>query len=108
VIPRILTTIGTYTSHVGAFVIWAAYICLWLIFDPQSHDWLAVATMVTWLMTLFIQRAERRDTQAIQGKLDEILRALGDADNEIMHLDKKEPEEIEEKRRDIQRAPDQA
>ena len=29
-------------------------------------------------MTLAIQRAEHRDTQAIHGKLDEILHALGD------------------------------
>jgi low affinity Fe/Cu permease len=30
-------------------------------------------------MTLVIQRAEHRDTQAINAKLDEILHALGDA-----------------------------
>ena len=45
-------------------------------------------------MTLVIQRAEHRDTQAIHAKLDEILHALGDARNEIT----KEPEEIEQRR----------
>jgi len=100
----LLTKMGVYTSRLGAFAIWLAYIVSWLIFDPESHDWHTVATMATWLMTLFIQRAEHRDTQAIQGKLDEILGALGDAKNEVMHLDEKEPEEIEKKREEIQAA----
>jgi low affinity Fe/Cu permease len=49
-----------------------------------------------WLMTLFIQRAEHRDTQAIQAKLDELLKANHDAENEITRVDEKEPEEIED------------
>jgi hypothetical protein len=52
----------------------------------------------TWAMTLVIQRAEHRDTQAIHAKLDEILHALGDARNEITRMDEKEPEEIEQRR----------
>ena len=46
-------------------------------------------------MTLFIQRAEHRDTQAIQAKLDELLRAHGGARNELTNIDEREPEEIE-------------
>ena len=46
-------------------------------------------------MTLVIQRAEHRDTQAIHAKLDEILHAMGDARNELTKLDEEEPEEIE-------------
>jgi low affinity Fe/Cu permease len=34
-------------------------------------------------MTLIIQRAEHRDTQAIHAKLDELLRAEGGARNEL-------------------------
>ena len=48
-------------------------------------------------MTLVIQRAEHRDTQAIHAKLDEILHALGRR-NEITRMDEKEPEEIERRR----------
>jgi len=46
-------------------------------------------------MTLVIQRAEHRDTQALQGKLDELLRVQPQARNELTRLDEKEPEEIE-------------
>ena len=63
-------------------------------------DWHSVATLATWAMTLFIQRAEHRDTQAIQAKLDELLRAQVGASDELAHIDRKEPEEIERARGD--------
>jgi low affinity Fe/Cu permease len=49
-------------------------------------------------MTLFIQRAEHRDTQAIQAKLDELLRVEDRARNELTKIDEREPEEIERHR----------
>jgi low affinity Fe/Cu permease len=61
--------------------------------------------MATWFMTLVIQRAEHRDTQAIHLKLDEILHALGEARNELTRVDEEEPEDIE-KRRDQMRKND--
>ena len=54
-------------------------------------------------MTLVIQRAEHRDTQAIHAKLDEVLHALGDARNELTRIDEKEPEEIERRREHMRR-----
>jgi low affinity Fe/Cu permease len=51
-------------------------------------------------MTLFIQRAERRDTPALHAKLDELLRASGKARDELTEIDQEESEEIEEQRRD--------
>ena len=50
-------------------------------------------------MTLIIQRAEHRDTQALQAKMDELLRVHGAARNELTTLDKEEPEEIERRRK---------
>jgi low affinity Fe/Cu permease len=71
----------------------------WLAFlDRQSLDWHGVATPATWLMTLFIQRAEHRDTQALHAKLDELLNANERARNELMHIDEEEPEELEHQR----------
>ncbi|WP_353817162.1 low affinity iron permease family protein [Mesorhizobium sp.] len=55
-------------------------------------------------MTLFIQRAEHRDTQALHAKLDELLRAVGEADSETAKIDDKEPEEIETQRERKQQA----
>jgi len=94
----VLTRIGTWTSHPTAFVVVALYALAWPIFAPEELNWHSVATLATWLMTLFIQRAEHRDTQAIQAKLDELLRSHGQAANELTHIDEKEPEAIERER----------
>lgn len=93
-----LTKVGVLTGHLSAFVILGAYTVLWLIFDRKSFDFHGAATLLTWLMTLFIQRAEHRDTQAIQAKLDEILRADGAANSELTKLDEKTAQEIEQHR----------
>ena len=77
------------------------YIGLWLIFDRESFNWQAVASIATLLMTLFIQRSEHRDTQAIHAKLDELLRAQGDAKTGLTTLDDKEPEQIEAFRKKV-------
>jgi low affinity Fe/Cu permease len=90
-----LTRLGVFTVHPASFVIVAVYILAWLIIDPGSFDWHAIATMATWFMTLIIQRAEHRDTQAIHAKLDELLRAEGRARSELALLDDEEPEVIE-------------
>jgi low affinity Fe/Cu permease len=45
-------------------------------------------------MTLFIQRAETRDTQAIHAKLDELLRAEEHARKELTKLDEQEPKRL--------------
>jgi low affinity Fe/Cu permease len=93
-----LTRVGEGPYRPVAFLIWALFAVLWFVFDRQGFDWHGVATLATWLMTLFIQRAEHRDAQAIHAKLDETLRALGRADNRLAHIDKLQPEEIERRR----------
>ena len=90
-----ITQFGVWTAHPSAFLIVLVYITLWLVLSPRTFDWQAVATLATWVMTLFIQRAEHRDTQAIHAKLDELLRTQDRARAELTTLDAKEPEEIE-------------
>jgi hypothetical protein len=60
-----------------------------------------VASIATLLMTLFIQRSEHRDTQAIHAKLDELLGAQGEGKNHLATLDDKEPEQIEAFRKQV-------
>jgi low affinity Fe/Cu permease len=100
---RLMTIVGVWMSTPIAFGIVIAYAAAWLVFDRESFNWNAVAMLATWMMTLFIQRAEHRDTQAIQAKLDELLRAHSDARDELMHLDQREPEEVEAHRKNTLR-----
>src|SRR5947209_4055801 len=94
-----LTRLGVLMAHPAAFIALVCYVVASVIFNRHSFDWQSVATVATLLMTLFIQRAEHRDTQAIHAKLDELLRAEGRARSELTQLDDEEPEEIEQHRR---------
>jgi low affinity Fe/Cu permease len=82
----------------AAFLVVVVYAVLWAVFEPERLDWHGFATLATWVMTLFIQRAEHRDTQALHAKLDELLHVHGKASNALTRLDDKEPEEIEHHR----------
>ena len=93
-----LTQLGVFTAHPTAFLIVAIYTVSWAIFQPRTFDWHAVATLATWFMTLLIQRAEHRDTQAIHAKLDALIGAQPNASNAVARIDKQEPEEIERHR----------
>jgi hypothetical protein len=74
-------------------------------FRPGSFGWQGIATTATLLMTLFIRRSEHRDTQAVQAKLDELLRANGEPGDHLISLDDKEPEQVEEFRSEARRRP---
>ena len=95
---RWLTQIGAYLASPYAFAILFLYGIAWAAFG--TLDFHGFATLVVWFMTLFIQRAEHRDTQAIHAKLDELLQAHGSARNDLSGLDDEEPEDIEKFRKD--------
>lgn len=95
---RGLTTLGVASARPTAFIIVLVYAASWPFVQPDTFDWHAVATLATWVMTLFIQRAEHRDTQAIHAKLDELIHASQGSRDEIADMDAAEPEAIEEAR----------
>ena len=67
-IRQLLTRLRELAAHPGAFGILIAYAVLWFVFDRESLDWHATTTLIVWFMTLLIQRAEHRDTQAPAGE----------------------------------------
>ena len=86
--------VGQAAGHPAAFVVVILYAVLWLTFDRATFDWNAVATLAVFGMTLFIQRANRRDNLALHAKLDELLRVDEDARSELTQLDEQELEVI--------------
>jgi low affinity Fe/Cu permease len=99
------TYVGQAAGHPAAFVVVVVYALLWLIFDRATFDWNAVTTLAVFVMTLFIQRANRRDNLALHAKLDELLRVDHAARSELTQLDEQEPEVIERHRdQEVQRA----
>jgi low affinity Fe/Cu permease len=64
-----------------------------------------MATLAVWIMTLFIQRTNGRDSLALHAKLDELLRVDQQARSELVRLDEQEPEAIQHHRNaDIDKA----
>lgn len=95
---HMLTRFGEWGAHPLAFGVVLVYAVFWFFLERETFDWHAVATLSTWLMTLVITRSEYRDDQAINAKLDELLRAGKRSNTELKAIDELEPEDIEEHR----------
>ena len=84
------------------FILAAGLILGWLASGPvfkYSDIWqLAInttTTIVTFLMVFLIQNTQNRDTEALQVKLDELLRAHAGAHNALMDLENLEERELD-------------
>lgn len=85
-----------------AFMISFVTIVVWAILGPIFHfsdSWQLVintsTTIVTFLMVFLIQNMQNRDAKAIHLKLDELIRALKGARNNLVALETLSEEELE-------------
>ncbi|MGA0600844.1 low affinity iron permease family protein [Caulobacter sp. KR2-114] len=87
------------------FVLCVLLILAWALSGPMFHfsdTWQLVintgTTIITFLMVFLIQNSQNREGEALQAKLDELIRALDQAQNRFIALEKRPEQEILEMR----------
>jgi low affinity Fe/Cu permease len=104
------TRLTKWTAHASGrpvtFIAAISVVCVWGLTGPLfgfSDTWQLVintgTTIVTFLMVFLIQSTQNRDGEAIQVKLDELIRAIGNAKNEVLDLEELEEKDLEEIRK---------
>lgn len=99
---RFAKATAVYTGKPATFISAFGIIVLWSISGPFfgfSDTWQLVintgTTIVTFLMVFLIQNTQNRDTEALQLKLDEIVRSIKGARNQVLDLEDLDEKELD-------------
>ena len=98
---RMAKTTARATGQPVTFALAVFVVVAWAISGPLfdwSDTWQLVintgTTIITFLMVFLIQSTQNRDTEAVQVKLDELLRISPGAHNMLMNLEELEEAEL--------------
>ncbi|MDI1315038.1 low affinity iron permease family protein [Prosthecobacter sp.] len=89
----------------AAFCLAGIIVLIWAVLGPVfnfSDTWQLVintgTTIVTFLMVFLIQNSQNRDSEAMHVKLDELIRSVSGAQNELLDLEDMEEDDLDKVR----------
>lgn len=112
---RLSNGIARQAGRPITFAVAALVILIWAVTGPIfdfSDTWQLVintgTTIVTFLMVFLIQNTQNRDTQALQVKIDELIRATKGAQNALLDLEELDEEVLTRIRENYQKLAEKA
>src|SRR5476651_897904 len=94
-------TVVRASGHPAAFGLAIGIIVVWLLTGPLfrfSNTWLlvidTVGNIITFLMIFLIRNAQNRESEAVQLKLDELIRATKAATNSLLDIEELSEEDL--------------
>ena len=107
---HIARRIAVVAGRPTTFLVAALLVVFWALSGPifgYSDTWQLVintsTTIITFLVVFIIQNTQNRDTEAIQLKLDELIRATQGAHNALLDLEEIEDEQLARYKRSYER-----
>jgi low affinity Fe/Cu permease len=108
---RSAIALGSAWAFAGAVIV----ILVWVLTGPTFHfsdTWQLVintaTTVVTFLMVFLIQNTQNRDAKAVHLKLDEVIRALKGARNQLVDLENLSDADLKKLEKQFQRLREKA
>jgi len=96
-------TVVRTSGHPLAFGLALATVVIWALVGPWfrfDNTWLlainTVATIITFLMIFLIRNAQNRESEAVQLKLDELIRATKAAHNSLLDIEELSEVELDQ------------